>query len=149
MPEWSATSVYYLCACRYLYFLCAFNLYQQQQGAQKEHGSRNDHVLLVTIRQKTLNSDTPFSSKEGRSASKTAISGIARQHGPGEARKHQSTQVRCDTRLGTNLHRTVARQSRKINPEILDDGTYPISQDFFHLPARTTWYNATARLVYL
>jgi hypothetical protein len=106
-------------------------------------------VLLVTTRQKILNLDTLFSSKERCSASKTAISGTTGQHGPCEACRHQSTQVRCDVGSGTNLHRTVTRQSGRINPEILDDGTHPTSQDFFHLPARTTWYNAVARLVYL
>jgi hypothetical protein len=101
-------------------------------------GSRNDYVLLVTTRQKTLNSKTLFSSKEGRSASKTDISSTAGQHRPGEARRHQSTQAQCDPRLDADLHRTVARRCGRNNPKLLDDGTHPTSQDFFHLPPRTT-----------
>jgi hypothetical protein len=90
-------------------------------------------VLLVTTRHKTLNSDTLFSSKEGRSASKTAINGIVGQHGPGEAHMHQSTQDQCYAGSGTDLHWTVARQSGRINPELLDDGTRPTLEDFLHL----------------
>jgi hypothetical protein len=112
-------------------------------------GSGNDYVLLATTRQKTTNSDTLFSSKEGRSASKMDISSIVGQLRPGEAHRHQSTQARCDPRSDADLHRTVVRQCGRINSKLLDDGTYPTSQDFFHLPPRTTWYNATARLVYL
>jgi hypothetical protein len=84
-------------------------------------------VLLVTTWQKTLNSDTLFSSKEGHSASKTDISSTVGQHGLGEAHRHQSTQVCCDAGSGTDLHQTVMRQSGRINPELLDDGMYPTS----------------------
>jgi hypothetical protein len=35
------------------------------------------------------------------------------------------------------------------NLELLDEGTHPTSQDFFHLSGWTTWRNAAARLVYL
>jgi hypothetical protein len=47
------------------------------------------------------------------------------------------------------LHQTVARQCGRNNPKLLHDGTHPTSQDFFHLPPCTTWYNAAVRLVYL
>jgi hypothetical protein len=85
-------------------------------------------MLLVTTRQKTLNSETLFSSNEGRNASKTDISGTAGQHGPGETHRHQSTQARCDPRLDADLHRTVARQCGRINPRLLDEGTHLTSQ---------------------
>jgi hypothetical protein len=62
----------------------------------------------------------------------------AGQHGPGEAHRHQSTQVRCDARSGADLHRTIARQTRRIKPELLDERTYPTSQDFFYMPEWTT-----------
>jgi hypothetical protein len=106
-------------------------------------------VLLATTRQKTTNSDTLLSSKEGRSASKTDISSTVGQPGPGKDQRHQSTQARCDPVSDVDLHRTVARQCEKINSKLLDDGTSPTSQDFFHLPPRTTWYNTVVRLVYL
>jgi hypothetical protein len=122
---------------------------RRQRRAQEEPGSRNDHVLLATTRQKTTNLDTLLSSNKGRSASKTYISSTARQPGPGKDHKHQSTQARCDPGSDADLHRTVTRQGGKINSKLLDDGTSPISQYFFHLPPRTTWYNATVRLVYL
>jgi hypothetical protein len=98
------------------------------------YGYGNDYVLLVTTWQKMLYSATLFSSKEERNASKNGVSGIAGQHGPREAYRHLSTQIRCDARSGADLHRTVVRQSGRINPELLDGGTYPTSQDFFHLP---------------
>jgi hypothetical protein len=107
------------------------------QGAQKEHGSGNDYTLLAATRQNTLYSTTLFSSKEGCSASKIGVSGTARQHGSGEARRDQSTQVQCDAGLGVDPHRTIVRWSGMIYPELLDEGTRPTSQDFFHLPART------------
>jgi hypothetical protein len=122
---------------------------RQQQRAQTEPSSRNDYVLLATTWQKTTNSNTLLSSKEGRSASKTDISSTARQPGLGKDHRHQSTQARCDPGLDADLHWTVVRQFGKINSKLRDDGTNPTSQGFFHLPPRTTWYNATARLVYL
>jgi hypothetical protein len=112
-------------------------------------GSGNDHVLLATTWQKTTNSDTLLSSKEGHSASKMDISSTARQPGLGKDRRHQSTQARCDPGSDADLYRTVARQCGKINSKLLDDGTNPTSQDFFHLPPRNTLYNAATRLVYL
>jgi hypothetical protein len=75
----------------------------------EKHGSGNDYARLVATRQNTLYSTTLFSSKEERSASKIGVSGTARQHRPGEARMHQSTQVRCDAGLGVDPHRTVVR----------------------------------------
>ena len=48
-----------------------------------------------------------------------------------------STQVRCDTGYGVDLHRTVSGQATKINPELLEEGTHPTSQDFLQLPPRT------------
>jgi hypothetical protein len=92
-----------------------------------EYGSRNNYVLLVATWQNTLYSTTLFSSKKEHSASKIGVSGIAGQHGLGEAYRHLSTQVRCDTRSGADLHRTVARQTGRINPDLLDEGTYPTS----------------------
>jgi hypothetical protein len=106
-------------------------------------------VLLATTRQKTTNSDTLFSSKEGRGASKTDISSTVGQLGPGETHRHQSTQALCDPRSDADLHWTVTTQCERINLELLDDGTHPTSQDFFHLPPCTIWYNVVARLVYL
>jgi hypothetical protein len=106
-------------------------------------------VLLATTWQKTTNLETLFSSKEARSAFKTDISSTAGQLGLGEAHGHQSTQARCDPRSGADLHLTVIRQCGRINPELLDDGTHPTLQDFFHLPPHTTWYNTAMRLVYL
>jgi hypothetical protein len=122
---------------------------RQQQRAQSEPGSGNDYVLLAIARQKTTNLDTLFSLKEGRSTSKTDISSIAGQPGLGEDHRHRSTQARCDPRSNADLHRTVARQCGRINSKLLDDGTNPTSQDFFHLPPRTSWYNAAVRLVYI
>jgi hypothetical protein len=81
---------------------------RQQQRAQAEPSSRNDHVLLATW-QKTTNSDTLLSSKEGHSASKMDISSTAGQPGPGKDHRHQSTQARCDPGSDADLHRTVAR----------------------------------------
>jgi hypothetical protein len=118
-------------------------------NTQAELSFGNDYVLPAITRQKTTNSDILFSSKEGHSASKTDISSTAGQPEPGEAHRHQSTQARCDPRFDADLHRTAARQCRRINSKLLDDGTHPTSQDFFHLPPRTTWYDAAVRLVYL
>jgi hypothetical protein len=98
-----------------------------------ECGSGNDYMLLVATWQNTLYSATLFSSKEERSTSKIGVSGTVGQHGPGEAYRHLSTEARCDARSGADLHQTVARQSGRINPELLDGGTYPTSLDFFHL----------------
>jgi hypothetical protein len=61
---------------------------RQQQRAQTEPSSRNDHVLLATTRQKTTNSDILLSSKEGCSASKTDISSTAGQPGLGKDHRH-------------------------------------------------------------
>jgi hypothetical protein len=61
-------------------------------------------VLLATTRQKTTNSDTLFSSKEGRSAFKMDISSIVGQPGLGEDHRHQSTQARCDPGSDDDLH---------------------------------------------
>jgi hypothetical protein len=61
---------------------------RQQQRAQVEPGSGNNHVLLATTRQKTTNSDILLSSKEGRSASKMDISSTAGQPGPGKDHRH-------------------------------------------------------------
>jgi hypothetical protein len=105
---------------------------RQQQRAQAELDSGNDHVLLATTRQKTTNLDTLLSSKEGCSASKTDISSTAGQPGPSKDHIHQSTQAWCDPRSDADLHRTVARKCGKINSKLLDDGTSPTSQDFFH-----------------
>jgi hypothetical protein len=99
-----------------------------------EFGSRNDYMLLVATQQNTPYTATLFSSKEERSASKIGVSSITRQHGPGEAHRHLSTQAQCDARLGADLHQTVTRQSGRINPGLLDEETRPTSQDFFHLP---------------
>jgi hypothetical protein len=74
-----------------------------------EFSSRNDYMLLVATQRNTLYSTTLFSSKEECSTSKNGVNSTARQHGPGEAHKHQSTQVRCDAGSGADLHRTVAR----------------------------------------
>ena len=74
---------------------------------------------------------------------------MAGQHRPGEVGRHLSTQARRDAGSGVDLHRTVARRARKINPELLDEGTHPTSQDFLQLPPRTSKYNAAAGLVYL
>jgi hypothetical protein len=60
---------------------------RQEQRAQAELGSRNNYVLLATTWQKTTNSDTLFSSKEGRSTSKTDINSTAGQLRPGEAHR--------------------------------------------------------------
>jgi hypothetical protein len=106
-------------------------------------------VFLVTTRQNTIYSATLFSSKEGRSASKIGISNTVGKHGPGEAHRHQSTQVQCDVGSGADLHRTVAKQIGRINPELLDEGTYPTSQDFFHLPEWTIQRNTVEKLFYL
>jgi hypothetical protein len=81
---------------------------------------------------------TLFSSNEGHSASKTDISSTAGQPRPGKDHIHQSTQARCDPRSDADLHQTVIRQCGRINLKLLDDGTNPTSQDFFHLPPRTT-----------
>jgi hypothetical protein len=114
-----------------------------------EYDSRNDYVLLIATWQITLYLATLFSSKEERSASKIGVNSTAGQHRPGEAHRHYPTQVRCDAGSGADLHRTVARQSGRINPELLDEETYLISQDFFHLPQWTTQHNTAERLVYL
>ena len=74
---------------------------------------------------------------------------MAGQRGPKEACRHLSTQAQRDVGSGVDLHWTVAGQTRKINRELLDEGTYPTSQDFLQLPTRTSWYNAAAKLVYL
>jgi hypothetical protein len=84
-------------------------------------------VLLATTRQKTTSSDTLFSSKEGRSATKTDISSTAGRPGLGEDHRHQSTQARCDRGLDADMHRTVARQCGRINLKLLDDGMNPTS----------------------
>ena len=60
------------------------------------------------------------------------------QHRPGEVSRHLSTQVRCDTGYGVDLHRIVLGQALRINPELLDEGTHPTSQDFLQLPPRTS-----------
>ena len=75
-------------------------------------------------------SATLFSSKDGRSASKAEISNTAGQHRPREVGRHLSTQARRDAGSGVDLHRTVAGRARKINPELLDEGMHPTSQDF-------------------
>jgi hypothetical protein len=111
---------------------------RQQQRAQVEPGSGNNHVLLATTRQKTTNSDILLSSKEGHSASKTDISSTAGQPGPGKNHRHQSTQARCDPRSDADLHRTVARRCRKINSKLLDDGMNPHITRL--LPPATTYY---------
>jgi hypothetical protein len=67
--------------------------------------------------------------------SKIGVGGTSRQHGPGEAHRNQSTQVRCDAESGTDPHRTVVRQNGRINRELLDEGMRPTSQDLSHLPA--------------
>ena len=110
---------------------------------------QNDYVLQITTWQNKLCSATLFSSKDGHSASKMEISSTVGQRGPRGACRHLSTQVRCDTRYGVDLYRTVSRQTAKINPELPDEGTKPTSQDFLQLPPRTSKYNATAGLVYL
>jgi hypothetical protein len=66
-------------------------------------------VFLVATRQNTLYSVTLFSSKEERIASKIGVSGTIGQHGRSEARRHLSTEARCDPRLDADLHRIVAR----------------------------------------
>jgi hypothetical protein len=114
-----------------------------------EFSPRNDYILLVATRQNTLYPTILFSLKKKHSASKIGVNGTARQHGTGEAHRHQSTQVRCDTRSCVDLHRIVTRQSERINSTLLDEGTRPTSQDFFHLPEWTTQRNTTERLVYL
>jgi hypothetical protein len=83
---------------------------RQQQRAQAEPDSENDHMLLATTRQKTTNSNTLLSSKERHSTSKTDISSTAGQPGPGKDHKHQPTQAWCDPGSDVDLHRTVARQ---------------------------------------
>ena len=109
----------------------------------------NDYVLQITTQQNKPHSATLFSSKDGHSASKAEISSTARQHGPKEVCRHLSTQVRCDTRYGVDLHRTVSRQAARINPELPDEGTKPTPQDFLQLLPRTSWYIAAVGLVYL
>ena len=47
------------------------------------------------------------------------------------------------------IQKTDGWQAARINPELLDEGTYPTSQDFLQLPPRTSWYNAAVGLVYL
>jgi hypothetical protein len=98
-----------------------------EQGSKKEHDSGNDYALLVATRQNTLYSTILFSSKEGCSASKIGVSGTTRQHGPGESRKHQSTQVRCNAGSDADLYWTVTNQSERINLELLDEGMHPAS----------------------
>ena len=87
----------------------------------------NDYVSQIATQKDKPPSATLFSSKDGHSASKAEISSTAGQHRPGEVGRHLSTQVRCDTRYGVGLHRTVSRQAAKINPELLDKGTHPTS----------------------
>jgi hypothetical protein len=76
---------------------------------------------------------------------------VAQRDNPelGKAHTHQSTQARYNPGSDADWHRTVTRQCGRINSKLLDDGTHPTSQDFFHLPPRTTWYNAAVILVYL
>jgi hypothetical protein len=100
---------------------------RQRQRAQAELSSGNDYVLQATTRQKTTNSDTLFSSKKGRSASKMDISSTTGQPGLGETHRHQSTQARYDPGSDADLYRTVIRQRGRINSKLLDDGTYPTS----------------------
>ena len=85
----------------------------------------------------------------GRSTSEVEVSSTAGQHRPGEVGKHLSTQARRDAGLGVDLHRTVSRQTARINPELPDEGTKPTSQDFLQLPPRTSKYKIVAGLVYL
>ena len=77
---------------------------------------------------------TLLSSKDGRSASKAEINSMARQHGSEKVDRHLSTQVRCNAGYGVDLHQTVSGQAMRINPKLLDEGTYPTSQDFLQLP---------------
>ena len=100
----------------------------------------NDYVSQIATRKNKPPSATLFSSKDEHSASKTEISSTAGKHGPKEAGRHLSTQARHDAGLGVDLHRTVAGRARKINPELLDEGTHPTSQDFLQLPPRTSKY---------
>ena len=109
----------------------------------------NDYVSQITTWKDKPPSATLFSSKDGRSASKAEISSTVGQHGAEKAGMHLSTQDRCDAGYGVDLHWTVSRQMTRINPELLDEGTYPTSQDFLQLRPRTSWYNAAAGLVYL
>ena len=74
---------------------------------------------------------------------------MAGQHGAEKAGRHLSTPDRCDAGYGVDLYRTVSGQATRINLELLNEGTYPTSQDFLQLPPHTSWYNAAARLVYL
>ena len=71
------------------------------------------------------------------------------QHRLGEVGRHLSTQARRDAGSGVDLHRTVVGRARKINPELLDEGTHHTSQDFLQLPRRNSKYNAAVGLVYL
>ena len=109
----------------------------------------NDYVLQIATQQNKPHSATLFSSKDIRSTSKAKISDTVGQRGPRGACRHLSTQVRCDTGYGVDLHRTVSRQARRISPELPDEGTKPTSQDFLQLPPRTSWYIAAAGLAYL
>ena len=109
----------------------------------------NDYVSQIATRKDKPPSATLFSSKEGRSALKAEISSTAGQLGAEKAGGHLSTQDRCDTAYGVDLHRTVSRQATRINPELPDEETKPTSQDFLQLLPCTSWYIAAVGLAYL
>ena len=127
--------------------------YHEKQSSKEEHGhgwgsgtTTCPKLLLGRTNRHRLHC---FLQKDGHSASKAKISSTAGQHGPREACRHPSTQAQHDVGSGVDLHWTVAGRARKINPELLDEGTYPTSQDFLQLPPRASWFNAATRLVYL
>ena len=58
------------------------------------------------------------------------------QHGAEKADRHLSTQDRCDAGYGVDLHWTVSGQATRINPELPNEGTKPITR----LPPTTAMY---------